>query len=177
MNYFIIKRSVFIVPSNKCCEEFSKIDEFIEILNKSGIGKIIEKVQNDIGRKGYNPFNLVAAIIFCFSQFKSSIREIEKLCIFDLRVMYIMEQEQPSDSTIKDCINKYILPYQYEIFTLITKAIKDKFILDFSNQYLDGTKIEANANKYKFVWKPTTYHKKLDIKIKDLLFDNDINFI
>ena len=29
--------------------------------------------------------------------------------------------------------------------------------------------IEANANKYKFVWKPTKFHNKLDIKIKDLL--------
>lgn len=30
-------------------------------------------------------------------------------------------------------------------------------------------KLEANANKYKFVWKPTTYHKKLDIKVKEYL--------
>ena len=174
MNYFTIKRSIFIVSSNKCCEEYEKIDKFIEILNKSGIGKIIENTQNNIGRKGYNPFNLVATIIYCFSQFKSSIREIEKLCIFDLRVMYIMEQEQPSDSAIKNCINNYILPYQYEIFTMITKAIISTFNLDISNQYLDGTKIEANANKYKFVWKPTTFHKKLDTKIKTLLISMEI---
>ncbi len=169
MNYFIINRSLFIVSSKQCCEEYDKIDKYIEILNKSEIGKIIEKEQNKIGRKGYNPYNLTATIIYCFSKFRSSIREIERLCIFDLRVMYIMQQEQPSDSSIKDCINKYILPYQYEIFTMITKAIIDEFNLDISNQYLDGTKIEANANKYKFVWKPTTYHKKLDIKIRELL--------
>ena len=169
MNYFIINRSLFIVSSKQCSEEYDKIDKYIEILNKSEIGKIIEKEQNKIGRKGYNPYNLTATIIYCFSKFRSSIREIERLCIFDLRVMYIMQQEQPSDSSIKDCINKYILPYQYEIFTMITKAIIDEFNLDISNQYLDGTKIEANANKYKFVWKPTTYHKKLDIKIRELL--------
>lgn len=174
MNYFSIKRAIFIDPSNKCYEEFDKIDKFIDILNKSGIGKIIENVQNKIGRKGYNPFNLVATIIYCFSQFKSSIREIESLCIFDLRVIYIMEQEQPSDSTIKECINKYILPYQYEIFTMITSTIIKEFNLNITNQYLDGTKIEANANKYKFVWKPTTFHKKLDIKIKELLLSMDI---
>ena len=89
------------MSSNKCCEEYDKIDKFIEILNKSGIGKIIETEQNKNGRKGYNPFNLVAAIIYCFSKFKSSIREIENLCSFDLRVIYIMEQKQPSDSSIK----------------------------------------------------------------------------
>ena len=111
MNYFNTKRPIFIVSSNKCYEEYEKIDKFIEILNKSGIAKIIKSVQKDIGRKGYDPYNLVATIIYCFSQFKSSIREIEKLCIFDLRVMYIIEQEQPSDSTIYRNIRK--------VFTLI----------------------------------------------------------
>ncbi len=176
MNYFNIKRSIFIVSSNKCIEEYEKIDKFIEILNKSGIGKLIENTQKNIGRKGYNPFNLVAAIIYCFSQFKSTIREIENLCIYDLRVMYIMEQQQPSDTSIKDCINKYILPYQYEIFSMVTKAIVDEFNLDISNQYIDGTKIEANANKYKFVWKPVKFHKRLNEKIKELIAEMNLEY-
>ena len=54
---------------------------------------------------------------------------------------------------------------------MITQTIIDEFNLDISDEYLDGTKIEANANKYKFVWKPTKFHKKLDIKIKDLLIE------
>ena len=174
MNYFIIKRSIFIVPSKECYEEFDKIDKFISILNKSNIGTLIEKVQKKNGRNGYNPYNLVATIIYCFSQFKSSLREIEQLCVFDLRVMYIMEQEKPSYNAICECINNYILPYQYEIFTMVTKTIIEEFNLDITNQYLDGTKIEANANKYKFVWKPTTFHKKIDIKIKELLLSIDM---
>ena len=51
---------------------------------------------------------------------------------------------------------------------MITKTIIDEFHLIIANQYLDGTKIEANANKYKFVWKPTTFHNELDIKIRDI---------
>ena len=176
MEYFNTKRPIFIVPSNECCEEFDKIDKFLKILNKSGTGSIIKKVQRKVGRKGYNPFNLVATIIYCFSKFKGSLREIEYLCQFDLRVIYLMEQEQPSHNVIKDCINKYILPYQYEIFTSITKAIIEELNIDIDTQYNDGTKIEANANKYKFVWKPTTYHKKLDTKIKELLLKMNIEF-
>lgn len=130
MNYFTIKRSIFIVPSKECYEEFDKIDKFISILNKSNIGILIKKVQKKNGRIGYNPYNLVATIIYCFSKFKSSLREIEQLCTFDLRVMYIMEQEQPSYNAICECINKYILPYQYEIFTIITKTIIREFKLD-----------------------------------------------
>ena len=176
MNYFNTKRFGFLVSSNECNEEFDKLDNFIGILNKSGIGILIEKERKNKGRYGYNPYDLVATIIYCFSQFKSSVREIEKLCIFDLRIIYLMKQEQPSHNAIKECINKYILPYQYEMFTMITKAIIDKFNLDVSTQYLDGTKIEANANKYKFVWNPTTFHNKLDVKIKELLLEMNVEF-
>jgi len=176
MNYFNTKRFCFLVSSHKCNEEFDKLDKFVGILNKSGIGILIEKERKNKGRFGYNPYDLVATIIYCFSQFKSSIREMEKLCIYDLRIIYLMKQEQPSHNAIKECINKYILPYQYEIFTMITKAIIDEFNLDISTQYLDGTKIEANANKYKFVWKPTTFHKKLDVKIKELLLEMNVEF-
>ena len=175
MSYFNIKRPIFIVPSVKCCEEYGKIDKFIEILNKSKIGKLIEQEQKkykktNAGNPEYNPFNLMATIIYCFSKFKGTVREIENLCKFDLRVMYIMEQNNPNHAIIGKFINKYILPYQYEIFTMITMAIINELNIDTDTQYNDGTKIEANANKYKFVWKPTTYHKKLDIKIKELLF-------
>lgn len=174
MNYFNTIRPFFIVPSLEVYEEFEKIDKFLLILNKSGIGILITKEQNRLGRTGYNPFNLVATIIYCFSQFGSSLREIEQLCKYDLRIIYLMQQEQPSHNVIKECINKYILPHHYEIFVRITKTIISEFNLDISNQYLDGTKIEANANKYKFVWKPTTFHKRLDTKIKDLLVSMEI---
>ena len=42
MNYFNINRSFFIASSNKCNEEFKKIEKFISILNKSGIGNLIK---------------------------------------------------------------------------------------------------------------------------------------
>lgn len=172
MEYFTIKRTFFLVPSNTCYEEFQKLDKFMMILKKSGIENLIKnKRPTFVGRKGYNPYNLMATVIYCFSKFKSSVREIEQLCKFDLRVMYLMEQETPDYSVISDFINKYILPYTYEIFTMITKTIIDEFNLDISDEYLDGSKLEANANKYKFVWKPTKFHKKLDVKIKDLLIE------
>ena len=174
MNYFTIKKQFFLVCSNKCVEEYKKIDKFMTLLEKSGVGKIISKEykngkNSNIGRRGYNPFNFFAMIIYCFSKFKSSLREMESLCIFDMRVKYIMEDQEPNYSEIGIFINRYIVPYQYEIFTMITKAIIEEFNLDISEQYLDGTKIEANANKYKFVWKPTKFHKRLDDKIKILL--------
>ncbi len=175
MSYFTIKRSFFLVPSTTMLKEFEKIDKFLEILEKSGVGKIIASVKlvdkNCKGRKGYNPYNLFATIIYSFAKFKASLRDIEDKCIFDIRVQYIMEGKIPDHSTIGNFINLYILPYQYEIFTIINKQIIKELNLTISTVYLDGTKLEANANKYKFIWKPKKYHENLDIKIRNLIKD------
>ena len=181
MNYFTTNRFLFLVPSDDCIEEFEKIDKFVELLNKSGIGKIIEQEhkkykKTNCGKPNYNLYNMMATVIYCYTKFRATLREMETLCKFDLRVIYLMQQTIPDHVVICDFINKYIIPHQYEIFTMINKAIINELKLDMSIQYNDGTKIEANANKYKFVWKPTTYHKKLDVKIKDLLVKMNIEF-
>lgn len=178
MGYFSIKKQFFIESPEKCCVEFEKIDKFMELLEKSGVGEITKYVkQKDKkcqGRLGYNHYNLFAAIIYCFAKFKASLRDIEDKCIYDLRVIYIMEGKVPDHSVIGDFINNYIVPYQYEIFTCINKQIIKEFNLDISNTYVDGTKIEANANKYKFVWKPVKFHAKLDSRIKKLLDEMEL---
>ena len=178
LEHFNIKRPLFIVPSKKCYGNFNEIDSFMNLLEKSGVGKIIEYVKSKDkkckGRNGYNPYNLFATIVYCFSKFNATLRNIEDKCRHDLRAIYIMESNIPNYSTIGDFINTYIVPYQYEIFTCITKEIVKELNIDTSDAYIDGTKIEANANKYKFVWKPTKYHKKLDEKIKNLL--NEIGY-
>lgn len=173
MKYFTIKRAFFLVPSLDIMKEYERIDKFMVILEKSGVSQIIKYVkQKDKmckGRRGYNPYNLFAAIIYCFAKFKASLRDIEDKCIFDIRVGYILEGEMPNYSTIGKFINKYILPYQYKIFAKINKQIIKELNLDISDVFDDGTKLEANANKYNFVWKPTKYHQNLDKKIKDLI--------
>ena len=52
---------------------------------------------------------------------------------------------------------------------MITSAIINKYQISTDDCFIDGTKIEANANKYKFVYKPTTFKINLFDKIKSLL--------
>ena len=147
----------------------------MNLLENSGVGKIVEcvklKDKKYKGRKGYNPYNLFATIIYCFSKFKGTLRDIEDKSMFDVRVWYIMEGKTPNYSSICLFINKYIVPHQYDIFTLINKQIIKELGLNIDDVYNDGTKFEANANKYKFVWKPKKFHQKLDNKIKNFIVD------
>ena len=45
--------------------------------------------------------------------------------------------------------------------------------LNFHNVFIDGTKIEANAHKYSFVWRKsiTKYEERLDIKLGLVISD------
>ena len=133
MGYFSIKKPIFIVPSEKCSVEFEKIDKFMDLLEKSNVWKILKNVKykdkNCKGRTGYNPYNLFAAIIYCFAKFNATLRDIEDKFIFDLRTIYILQGKEPNRSTIGNFINTYIVPYQYEIFTCINKEIINSLIL------------------------------------------------
>ena len=127
------------------------------------------------GRPSYNPYNLLAAIIYCFAFSKASLRDIEDNCKYDLRLIYIMNNQIPSYKTIGNFINKIVVPNRIKIFALITNQIFKECKLNMDKAYIDGTKIEANANKYKFVWKPTTFHINLTKKIIIILSKYGLN--
>lgn len=172
MPYFITEK-VFLMPSFDISEkEKQKLDTFLEILERSNASKIIEKeVTRDInvGRKPYNPYRLFASIIYGFSKHSGSVRSLEESLEFDLRFIYLMEQERPSYVTISKFLNNVVVPHQKELFSSIVSSIIKYFDICIDDVFLDGTKFEANANKYKFVWKPTTFHEKLNVNIKNLL--------
>ncbi len=174
MRYYSTRQTFLIVSSSIKVEETKKIDKFLELLDKSGVCDLIKKQvihdeRNKGGRPGYNVYNMLAAIIYSFAFNKASLRNIEDLCIYDLRIIYIMEYETPTYKTIGNFINEYIVPNRDIIFSLITKAIFEECNLKMDRAYIDGSKFEADANKYKFVWKPTTFHLRLSDKIRKLL--------
>ena len=59
-----------------------------------------------LGRNSYNPYNLFSAIIFCFAFKKGTLRDIEEMCRYDVRLMYLMEQNTTSYKTISEFINE-----------------------------------------------------------------------
>lgn len=180
MSYYNTRQSFFILSSTIKVEETVKIDKFLRLLDKSGVCDFLKSkiVHGDLtkgGRPSFNVYNMLAAIIYSFAFNKASLRNIEDLCTYDLRVIYIMENDNPTYKTIGNFINEYIVPYRDEIFSLITKAIFEECNLKMDKAYIDGSKFEADANKYKFVWKPTTFHLKLSDKVRALLNEYEIS--
>lgn len=59
----------------------------------------------------------------------------------------------PSYATLCDFINQELSYSLEEIVQEINNYIFDREHVDIDHVYIDGTKIEANANKYSWVWK------------------------
>lgn len=182
MGYYTIRKTFFVDCYTSNVEQSQKIDKFLALLDRSGACDLLnsllkEKQKNDTdkgGRPSQNPYNMLALILFNFSFGKGTLRDIEDSCRFDLRCIYIMQDERPSHMTLGNFINDYILPNAGKFFSLITKAIFDECNLKMDKMYLDGSKFEANANKYKFVWKPTKFHLKICDKVRDLLTEYNL---
>ena len=173
MLYFNTER-IFLVPSFDLeVKEKEKMTKFLTLLDNSGVGKVIEKyIKNNTskgGRPGYNYYRLFATIIYGFAFTRCTLRELADACRHDLRFIFLMEQERPIYTKFCDFINKVIVPNEEEIFSLITMEIAKEMNIEMDDAFIDGTKFEANSNKYKFVWKPTKHHKRLTVKASEII--------
>lgn len=154
----------------------AKIDQFLSVLENSGISSIIESAVDEqgLGRPGFNPYAMFAATLYGFAMGSATLRELESSCRNDIRFRYIMNEEVPTYASFSNFINKVITPHADEVFACIVKAYLHRCNLGVEDCHIDGTKFEAKSNKYKVVWKPTRFHLNLSSKIRGLLKELDL---
>ena len=70
--------------------------------------------------------------------------------------MYLMDYETPSYRAFSYFINEEIADSVQDIFKAVMTYIGHADGVDLQHLYIDGSKFEANANKYTWVWKKAT---------------------
>lgn len=123
------------------------------------------------GRSSFHPKMMLKIILFGYSQKVYSCRGIENLIKENIPAMWLAAMQQPDFRTINEFRGERMKALMDELFeAMILKLIEEKYIT-MENYFLDGTKIEANANKYSFVWKNSTekFEAKLKEKIQETL--------
>lgn len=125
-----------------------------------------------LGRPGYNRVNMLKTVLFGFMDTGyASLRELEDRCKTNIRYMYLMDDEKPSYRAFSYFINEEIRGSVQDIFKAVMKYIEHVEGIDLQHLYIDGSKFEANANKYTWVWKKATEKSRyrLFAKITKLL--------
>ena len=88
-----------------------------------------------------------------------SIDKIVELCERDIGFMWLAQGERPKRDAFYNFINKVPKEIIEDLHYQIIKKFKEKGLITLETLFVDGTKIEANANRYTFVWRGTiNYH-------------------
>ena len=128
----------------------------------------LKKVYSSLGRKPtVNPVTMLQIIIFCYSEGIFSSRNIEKSCKYDLRIKYLLYSQQAPDYSTINRVRQKIVELAPSLLNQMVQILIEENQIDLSSIYIDGTKIEAYANGYSFVWRASTekWQEKLRIKI------------
>ena len=128
----------------------------------------LKKVYSSFGRKPtVNPVTMLQIIIFCYSEGIFSSRNIEKSCKYDLRIKYLLYSQQAPDYSTINRVRQKIVELAPSLLNQMVQILIEENQIDLSSIYIDGTKIEAYANGYSFVWRASTekWQEKLRIKI------------
>lgn len=111
----------------------------------------------DFGRPSYHLKMVLPALLFAYTQDVFSGRKTEKLMIENLAMHYLTGQLVVSYRTINRFrVTKGMEDLIRDLFIELNLRLKMKSLVSLDYLYIDGTKIEANANKYSFVWKKAT---------------------
>ena len=140
---------------------------FCEVMDHIDLSKYFVEKGYKKGRPRCDEQKLLKVILFAFMEHGiSSLREIEKLCRTDIRYMYLLDDlKAPSFATFGNLIRNELTTSIEQIFKDINDYIFEKDHVDLEHAYIDGTKIEANANRYTWVW------KKSCVRNRDKVFE------
>lgn len=138
----------YLIPKD---ESVRLLDQVMEELDYSQLN-LTYSAQ---GRKpAVRPETFAKIIIYAYSRGIYSTRQIESSCKFDVRFQYLLQQQKaPDHNTIARFISDHLGPCLEDLLEQFVRQLMSVGEITPEQIFVDGTKIEANANKYTFVWK------------------------
>ena len=114
-----------------------------------------------------SPKNLFKILVYAYMNNIYTSRQIELACKRDINFMYLLEgAKAPDHNTIARFRSARLKGIVDGLFNQVVHLLKDYGELSCENLFVDGTKIEANANKYTFVWKKTILKNQTKLQDK-----------
>ncbi|SET78576.1 transposase, IS4 family [Oceanobacillus limi] len=113
-----------------------------------------EPFRKETGRPPY-PARMMMKIILCgYTQFAFSGRKIQALVEDSVRMMWLAQGREPSYKTINRFrVDPYAKELLRECFVQFRSQLVKEEKIEEEAIFIDGTKLEANANKFTFVWR------------------------
>ena len=134
-------------------------DEPVRLLNAVLEELDYRKLTATYSRKGrieYSPRLLFKVVLYACCRGIYSSREIERACRENVNFMYLLEgQNGPDHNTIARFRSRHLPEAVEDLLQQMVQllVVHGEISFEESAVFIDGTKIEANAGRYTFVWK------------------------
>src|SRR3954468_7267964 len=124
------------------------VDQVVEHLNLSELYRSYKGG----GTSSHNPKMLLKAIIYAYIRNIYSSRKMEDAIKSDIHFIWLCGNCEPDHNTINRFRSEKAAPVLKDIFKQIVLLLAQEGLVSLKEAYVDGTKVEANANRYTFVW-------------------------
>lgn len=104
------------------------------------------------GASAYHPKMLLKAIVYGYMNNIYSSRKIEETIKSNIYFIWLCGDNEPDHNTINRFRGEKVAPVLKDIFKQIVLLLAGEGLVSLEDIYIDGTKIEANASRYSFVW-------------------------
>ena len=136
-----------IIPENDCVRLLS---QFVEGLDLTDLYSTYSRLRENQA----SPRQMLKILLYAYLEGIYASRGIEKACQKNVDFMYLLEgKPAPDHTTIARFRSIHFAPCATRILALTTEFLKSTGEISCKEIFIDGTKIEANANRYTFVWK------------------------
>jgi transposase len=116
------------------------------------------------GCSSYHPRLMLKVVIYGYLTNRYSSRKMEQALDQNIHFMWLSGMSHPDHNTINRFRSERLKGVLKEVFSQVVLLLVDLGHISLKQAYLDGTKIEANANRYTFVWGRSIQNNKEKIK-------------
>ncbi len=115
---------------------------------------------SDKGRTGFNPIMMYAVVTYANMRGVRAVDRIVDLCQRDLAFIWLTKGQKPRRDAFYDFKGKKLTEEVLdELNHQFLRRMEKEGLITLKELFIDGTKIEANANRYTFVWRGSiNYH-------------------
>ena len=136
-----------------------------------------------MGRIERSPESLFKIMVYGYMNGIYSSRKLEQACRRDVNFMYLLGgAPAPDHSTIARFRSERLTDAIEDLFNQLVALLAEAGELSLCQVFIDGTKLEANANRYSFVWKKATQknetkmQEKMKVELPKLAKQFDVRF-
>ena len=122
-----------------------------QVLDNIDIDPLLQKYKGG-GSSSFHPRMLLKVLVYAYINNNYSSRKIEAALKENIHYMWLSGMSTPDHNTINRFRSDRLKEVLRQVFTQVVIMLAEEGLLNIKELYTDGTKIEANANRYTFVW-------------------------